>query len=194
MANSTYTESPYKGPEGKVLLADRAYMAPIDTVVPTTKQAGATPAGYTDMGSIDQSLVTIEKDDAEIIEVTTGLYEVLRAEVAKKDGAARARFTLVEYEPTIWASFTGDSTHAVGSGVGIWTGGRPIIQKALLLVGFNPVTESEFHHYSPKVGLKYKIVKLNQFNGIEITASFYKYNPAGDAAALARDFELVYWV
>lgn len=200
MANSKYTEQPYVGSEGKVLLADRVYVASVNTAPPTAKQAGSTPASYTDLGSINGSVVTLEKDDPDIIEVTTGLFEILRAEVARKDGNARARFTLVEYDPAIWASLTGDSTHVgangggVGVGVGIWTGGRPILSKALLLVGYNPVTAAEFHHYSPKVDLTYKEVEVDRFRAIEVTARFLKWTPANDGAALARDFELIYYV
>jgi hypothetical protein len=59
-------------------------------------------------------------------------------------------------------------------------------------VGQNPVTSAEFHHYSPKVDLTYKPVDVNQFKGIEVTVRFLKYTPAGDSAALSRDFEIIY--
>ena len=192
-----YTESPYVFTEGKVLLADRAYFAPIGTAAPTDKVLGqtpTTPTGWKDLGSIDQSLVTFEKDEATTTQVTTGLYEVLRAEIATKDGDARAKFTLVEYEPKIWALLTGETVHTVGTeGEAIWIGGKPILQYALLLVGQNPVTYAEFHHYNPKVGITYQITEVDRFKGIAITCRFYKYVPAGDATLTARDFEIIYF-
>lgn len=190
--NATYTESPYAFTEGKVLLANRAYLGPVATAAPTVKAAGTTPASFTDLGSIDGSVVTLAKAAATIIPVETGLYEVLRAEVATKDGDATAKWTMVEYEPAAWAALTGDVTHAVGTGVGIWVGGRPIIQSAILLIGQNPVTTAEFHHYSPKVDLTYIPTIINQFYGIEVTAKFLQYAPVGDAAVLARDYEIMY--
>ena len=192
-----YTESPYAGTEGKVLLADRAYMAPFGTIAPTAAAAGEVPAGgWEDLGSIDKSAVTIDKADATTIPVETGLYQVLRAEVATKDGDATATFTMVEYEPDTWAKLTGDTTHTIGTvgpgqGKGIWLGGRPIIQKALLLVGQNPVTGSEFQHYSPTVNLTYKVVDVDQFKGIQVTCKFLKFVDATDTTRIARDYELI---
>lgn len=192
--NPTYTESPYVGSEGKVLLANRAYVAPPATVRPTGKQAGATPASWSDLGSIDGSVVTIDKADPDIIPVETGLFEVLRAEVAKKDGEATAKWTMVEYEPSVWSSLTSTPTRSVsGGGVAIYVGGKPILQAAILFLGQNPVTFAEFHHYNPKADLTYKPAVVNQFSGIEVTAKFLKFTPDDDDETLARDFEIVWY-
>jgi hypothetical protein len=171
------------------------YVAAVSTAKPTAKAAGATPASWTDLGSIEGSVATLDKADPTVIAVETGLFEILRAEVAKKDGDATCKFQMVEYEPAAWAALTGDTTHVVGStGVGIWVGGRPLIQSAILLVAQNPIGSfSEFHHYSPAVDLSYKPVAVNSFQGIEVTIRFLKYLPSGDSANLNRDFEIIYY-
>ena len=198
VAYPLYTEQPYGFTEGKVLLANRVYVGPVATAKPTTKIAGITPAspvGWVDLGSIDGSVVTIEKAAPDIIPVETGLFEVLRGEVPRKDGEGTAKWTMVEYEPAAWAALTGDVMVDVGLGTdnAIFVGGRPIIQKALLLVGQTPVTQAEFHHWSPKVNITYMPVIVNQFQGISVTAKFLKFNDAADVADLGRDFQIIYW-
>jgi len=188
-----YTESPYAFTEGKVLLADRCYVGPQNTAAPTAPLAGVAPiAPWVDLGSIDKSAVAISKAAATITPVETGLYQVLRAQIATKDGDATAVFTMVEYEPKAWQALTGTPLHTVGTATdGIYLGGTPIIAKALLLVGQNPVTGSEFHHYSPYVNIVYTITDTNGFKGIQVTATFMKWVPAGDSTNTARDYELV---
>ena len=190
--NAKYTESPYIGAEGKVLRADRAYLAPTATANLSAAAAGAPPGAWIDQGSIDASKITLDKADSDIVDVTTGLFEVLRAQVAKKDGELTGKYTMVEYDPNSWSVFTGDATSSIGAGTNnrVYVGSRPLLQKAALFVGENAATGTEFQHYSPKVNLTWKIVDINDFSGIEVTVHFLKFNDGGDAANLARDFVL----
>jgi len=182
-----YTESPYGFTEGKVVLANRVYTAPTGTARPGVAAAGATPAGWTDLGSILDSKVTIDKADPEVIEIETGLFQVLRNEVGKKEGLATAKFTMVEYEPAAWAALTGD---AVIGGNSIFVGGRPISQFAVLLVGQNPATGTEFQHWNPKGDMQFKITDNADFTVIDVTFKFLKFNDIADVQNLGRDFRI----
>ena len=190
MAQPVYTEQTYAFTEGKVLLADRAYIAAAAVVPPAVKQDGATPASYTDLGSIHQSQVTIEKAEPDIIDVVTGLFEVLRDQVARKDGDMTGRFVMVEYEPAAWAALTGDAEVAVAGGTSIFIGGRPLLQNAVLFIGQSPVTDTEFHHYNPKSNMSFRIVDTDRFQTIEVTVRFLKFTDGADPAALSRDIRL----
>ena len=187
MANAQYTEQPYAFSEGKVLLADRAYTAAITTAAPGARQNGATPASYTDLGSINESEVTLEKDEPTLIDVATGLFEILRNQVATKDGDARATFTLVEYDLDTIAALTGDVV--IGS-ESIFMGGRPLLQKAVLFVGENPATNSEFHHHNPKSNIFFSIGVEERFRVLNVTVRLLKFSDGADVANLSRDLRM----
>jgi hypothetical protein len=186
-----YTESPYVGGEGKVLLADRLYIAAPSTAHPTVAAQGATPAGWSDVGALDGSLMTLAKADPSVTDVTTGLFEILRGQVATKDGDVTATGTIVEYEPSAIALITGDAILTVGAGSALYFGGRPLIQKAFLTVGQNPVTFSEFMHWNPKININFKVVEVNRFRAMQVNARLLKFYDAADTANLARDYKLL---
>jgi hypothetical protein len=185
----TFTQSPYAWTEGKVLLANRVYVAGVATAAPTALTAGATPTGWTDLGSIDASQANLTKADPTIIDVSTGLFEVLQGQVATKDGDVTAEFTMVEYLPAAFEALTGDVT----VGAGVFVGGRPLLQRAVLFVGQNAATGSEFHHYNPKSNLRFVQADVNRFQGIKVTCTFLKFKDAGDVTGLLRDYKLNYY-
>jgi hypothetical protein len=184
-----YNQSPYAHTEGKVLLAQRAYVAAINTAAPTAAAAGVAPTGWTDLGSIDGSTATLNKSDPTLIDVRTGLYEILRGEIPTRDGDVTCTFTVVEYEPLVWAALSGDAI----VGAGIYVGGRPLLQSAILLVGQNAATGSEFHHWNPKSDLVYKEVDINRFQGIQVTARFLKFTEVADVTGFFRDYKLNFY-
>lgn len=185
-----YTESPYVGTEGKVILANRVYVAPANTAAPGAAVGtalGTAPAGWSDLGSVQDSKVVLDKADPDIIEIETGLFQILRNEVAKKDGITTAKCTIVEYEPAVWSTITGD---VVIGGNSIFIGGRPITQYALLLVGQNPATGTEFQHWNPKSNMAFKITDNAEFVVIDLTFKLLKFKDPADAANLSRDYRM----
>lgn len=116
----------------------------------------------------------------------------MREQVARRDGDLTGKFSMVEYEPAAWNALTGDVLVDVGAETSnaIYIGGRPLMQNAVVIVGENPPTGTQFQAWNPKVNLSWRIIDINRVSGIEVTIRFLKFTDGPDAAGLFRDFLL----
>lgn len=183
MASNKWTQQPpLSGSSTRVVLAERAFIAPSDTVYadPTAKLAGTDPASpWADLGIVKDSkiLLTYTKDTKP---VETGIEKVLRGTyvLGKK---ATATFTLEQYDIGTLALVGGLTPTAVGAiGNKVQIGQDDIVEGALLFLGTNKVDAKEFHHYTKKASLSWSIAEDGDARVMKVDAMLYSFLAAGE--------------
>lgn len=142
----------------KFIDASRVYVKAQDTTPapPTTKSNGNVPAGWTDLGIInDKVKITYTKD---VKEVRTGIDEVLRAVYnGKKTG--NFEFSLSQFDDVVMNSLTGITASQIvnGSTYQFAVGSEDVIQRALLLVVQNKLDGKEWQFYNPQAYISFAV-------------------------------------
>lgn len=188
-----YVDANYVQPEGKVLLANRAYIATADAIgwAPTARVGNTAPtptADWQDVGSLVDSRVTIAIAEPEIINVETGLFRKLRGQIGRKAGEVTFNFRIAEYEPEIWNVITGRTVRTPGTpALGernrhIGVGGQIIISKSVLIIGQNAASGVEFQHYVHKGRIRFTVEEADEFTVINATVTCIEYDAADRGA------------
>lgn len=182
MPTNKYTQQPPKsGASTKAVMAERAYFAAANTAYadPSARLDGADPAGFTDMGVVGGSKVTMTYNK-EVRYVETGIDKVRRGSYTMGK-SAQAQWTLEQYDIDTIADLTGQSVTAVG-GIGgkVFVGKDDIVEKALLFIGTNKVDGKEHHIYCKKAGLSWSLEDQDDSRVIRVTADLYAFVPSGE--------------
>lgn len=183
MASNKWTQgTPLSGASTRAVLAERVYYAAANTAYadPTAKLNGADPAGWSDMGIVKDSKVTLTYTK-EVKPVETGIEKVLRgAYVLSKK--CMATWDLEQYDIDTIAILSGLSITAVGVIGGKLTLGQDdLVEKSLLFLGTNKVDGKEFHHYTKKATLEFAVGEDGDSRTLKATAQFYSFLPSGDS-------------
>lgn len=182
MPTNKYTQQPpLTGASTRTVLAERVYYANANTAYadPGAKLAGADPAGFSDMGIVMNSRVTLTYTK-EVKPVNTGLEQVRRGSYSMAK-ACKAEFTLEQFDVDLISILSGLPITAVGAiGGKLHLGQDDVVEKALLFVGTNKVDGKEFQHYSKKCSLNWSIDQQDDSRMLKVEADMYSFLPAGE--------------
>ena len=183
MPSNKYTKQPpISGSSTKVVLAERVYIAPADTVYadPSARLDGADPGGaWIDLGVVMNSRVnlTYTKD---IRYVETGIERVRRGAYSLGK-TAECTFTLEQFDIGAMEQVTDLTAGVVGAiGEKLHIGQDDIVDKALLFIGVNKVDDKEHHVYCKKGTIAFNIAQEDDFRVLQVTSSLYPFVPAGE--------------
>lgn len=182
MPTNKYTQQPpLSGASTRTVLAERVYYANANTAYadPGAKLAGGDPAGFSDMGIVMNSRVTLTYTK-EVKPVNTGIEQVRRGSYSMAK-SCKAEFTLEQFDIDLISVLSGLSITAVG-GIGgkLHLGQDDVVEKALLFVGTNKVDGKEFHHYSKKCSLSWSIDQQDDSRMLKVEADMYSFLPSGE--------------
>jgi hypothetical protein len=185
--NKWTQQPPLAGASTRTVLAERVYYANKNTaygaqsagVDPTGKLNGTDPAGFSDMGIVSGSKVTLTYTK-EVKPVTTGIEQVRRGSYSMAK-SAKASWTLEQYDIDTISILSGLSITAIG-GIGgkLHLGQDDVVEKALLFVGTNKVDSKEFHHYSKAACLNWSIDMEDDARVLKVDADLYSFLPGGE--------------
>jgi hypothetical protein len=182
MPSNKWTQQPaLSGSSIRTVLAERVYYAAADTVYadPVAKLEGADPAGFSDLGIIGGSKVTLTYTK-EVKGVMTGMEQVRRGSYSMAK-ACKATFTLEQYDLDTIAIVSGLTPGTVGAiGGKLHLGQDDVVEKALLFVGTNKVDGKEFHHYSKKCSINWSIDQEDDSRVMKVEADMYAFTPASE--------------
>jgi hypothetical protein len=183
-SNKYTKQTPLAGASTKVVLAERVYIAPADTIYadPTARLDGADPGSpWEDLGIVGNSRVnlTYTKD---IRYVETGIERVRRGAYSLGK-TAEVQFTLEQYDLVQMELITGLSKQSVGSagsppvalGSKLHIGQDDIVERALLFVGTNKVDGKEHHMYCKRGTISFDVGQEEDFRVINVTSSLYPF-------------------
>lgn len=147
----------------KFIDAPRVYVKAIDAspAPVTTKSNGTTPAGWTDLGSVNGKVAI--RYEKEIREIRTGIDQILRQSYVGQKTAS-FEFVLDQFDDVVIKELSGLTPSAVqaGSTYQFMIGSEDIIQKALLLVVQNKLDGKEWQFYHPSADISFTIEDSNE--------------------------------
>lgn len=176
-SNKFTKQTPIAGAPAAVVIAERVYLAPADTIyaTPTSALDGSDPgAPWVDLGTIDGSKVTLAlTKNVQYIE--TGIEKVKRGSyVNGKD--AQISFGMTQYHPDVIASISGVSSVNPSGGIKkIQLGQEGVVERAVLFVGTNVADGSEFQHYSKKAGLIFTVEENGDQRQMKVTGTCFPF-------------------
>lgn len=176
-SNKNTKQTPLSGAPAAVIVAERVYIAPANTVyaTPSAKLDGTDPgAPWDDLGVIADSKVSLALTK-NIQYIETGLEKIKRGSyVAGKD--CQISFGMQQYHPDILAKVSGVSSVVIAStGAKTQLGQEGIVERALLFIGTNPSDGSEFQHYSKRSGLAFSVEDNGAQRQIKVTGTCYPF-------------------
>lgn len=183
MPSNKYTQqTPKAGSSIKVVLAQRVYLAPVNTAYsdPSAKLDGADPAApWVDLGIVEGSKVTMNYTK-ETNYVETGIEKIRRgAYITGKQ--CQMTFDLSQFDKAALESLTGLTADVVGSiGSKIHLGQEDLVEGALLIIGTNKVDGKEHQYYCKKAALVFQVDEANDARIMKVTADLYAFTPAGE--------------
>jgi hypothetical protein len=140
----------------KLIPGPRVYVKAKDSSAApvTTKSAGTTPAGWTDLGIVNGNARLAY--DKELFEVRTGIDQVLRQQYVRQR-TATAEFALSQVDDVVLEQVTGlTASQIVNASVYQFAiGQEDIVEKALLLVMQNKLDGKEMQFYNPAAQLSF---------------------------------------
>jgi hypothetical protein len=179
--NKWTQQTPLSGASTRTVLAERVYFANANTAYtdPVAKLNGSDPAGFTDMGIVKDSKVTLTYTK-EVKPVETGIEKMRRGSYSMSKKAS-ATWTLEQYDIDTISILSGLSITAVGAiGGKLHLGMDDVVEKALLFCGTNKVDGKEFQHYSKKCSLTWDPADDGDSRVLKCTAEFYSFVPSGE--------------
>lgn len=179
MASNKYTQgTPIAGQMTRLVLAERAY---IKTYPDTSsvyyngsgeaKLSGSDPAGFTDLGIVAGSKVTLAYTK-ETRYVETGIERIRRgAYITQK--TAQATFSLEQFDVTVLEAISAQTGTAKTGGKMLKFGSDDVIEKALVFVGTNKVDGHEVHTYCSWAALTFQFQEADDARVIAVTADLF---------------------
>jgi hypothetical protein len=148
----------------KFLDAPRVYLKSKDgsSTPIIVKSNGVKPAGYTDLGIVDGKVAIAY--DKEIVEVKTGVDEILR-QTYIKNKTGSFEFVLSQFDDVAVEQLSGltPSVVTAGSVVQFALGQDDIIERAVILVVQNKLDGKEWQFYSPAAQLSFTVESAGEF-------------------------------
>lgn len=182
VSNKYTKQPPLAGSSTKVVLAERAFIAPADTVYtdPVARLDGVDPgAPWEDLGIVGGSKIQMAYTK-DIRYVETGIEKVRRGSYLLGK-TAEATFMLEQYDISALEALTGLTAAAVGAiGSKIQIGQDDIREVALLFVGCNKVDGKEYHTYCKKGTLSFNIQQEDDFRVMSVSCSLYPFIAVGE--------------
>lgn len=157
--------------------ASRIYVKTSDVTpaAPTTKSAGTTPAGWTDLGMMEATAkVTYTKTT---VKLKSGIDKVLRQEYTTEiTGAFEVQ--LIQFDDEVLQAITGLTPYTVQSGsiVRFNIGSEALVQKAAMLVNQNKVDGKEHQYYTPNCFLNFSIEEVNGYQVLKVMFDLPMFN------------------
>lgn len=185
MASNKYTQQPpIANNSTRMVLAERVYIKsyPDSTSVYAVgagqaKLSGGDPSGFTDLGIVAGSKVTLTYNK-ETRYIETGIERIRRgAYITQK--TAQATFTLEQFDVTVIEAISAQTGSAVTGGKKLIFGPDDLIEKALVFVGTNKVDGKEVHTYCPWVALSFQVQDQDDSRVMGVTADMFA-NPSGE--------------
>jgi hypothetical protein len=190
----------------KCILAGRAYVkdctSPVTTAVAPVagKAESTTPSGWTDLGAVMRSKVTMEYVK-EYSDVRTGLDGVYYASYVTAKSCSWS-FALDQYDATVLALLTGKTkgtgyiTSSTQIGYRFWIGKEDLVEKQLLLIGTNKLDEKEHQYWTPQADLRFSWEEDGDAIVIRVTAMLrsntYSQDAYGDTT-LKSFYQVTIW-
>lgn len=176
---------------GQVIPVATIYLAPYVAATPaaapgtrmvTPPAEPGTP--WVKVGLLQDDTFTVEETDAEVIEYRRGFRQRYFGEVVRKSGQRTVTATIIEVEPSVIADLVGETVTTVGSSP---TGSEHYdvgtseqIDKSMLVVYHEALSNTEFQYYSPHVIMKFKMTKVAEFMSLELKLKLITFkNGAG---------------
>jgi hypothetical protein len=188
--NTTQTPMTTTGVTGvqviKFIPASRVYLkapdsvtaAPVNTMAAySNKSNGATPAGFTDLGIMNQDAkITYTKN---VKKVQTGLDKFVQA-VYVGDKTCVIEFSLSQMDEYLMAQlgFT-TSTITAGSSVNFQIGQEDVIAKAMIMVFQNKLDGKEIQWYHPAAQLTVTFDSKPEEAAVKVSADCIAFTAAG---------------
>ncbi len=127
-------------------------------LVPNIKSNGATPSGWTDLGSVEGVCkIGVEK---KVKQVKTGIDNYFRAAYTDEK-VGTCEFSLSQLDDLVFGQVTGlgatASTILTGSAYTYAVGSEDLSQQAILMVVQNKLDGKEWQYYNPNAYLNYAI-------------------------------------
>jgi hypothetical protein len=182
--NTTQTPMTASGLTGtqsfKWIQAPRVYIKAADSTPtpPIAKSNGSLPAGWTDLGVVENSAkVTYTKN---IKEVRTGIDDILRAAyVSGKAGELSA--SLAQFDDVVLSQVTGlTASQIVSSSIYQFAIGQDdIVNKALLLVSQNKLDGKEWQFYHPSAMITFQYTDVQGATEIQMKGDLTAFTYGG---------------
>lgn len=142
----------------KFIDAPRVYLKAVDSTptIPTAKSNGATPTGWTDLGSVAGACkIGVEK---KVKQVKTGIDNYFRAAYTDEK-VGSCEFTLSQLDDIAFGQVTGLTASSInaGSTYTFAVGSEDLNQKAILMVVQNKLDGKEWQFYNPNCYLNFSI-------------------------------------
>jgi hypothetical protein len=177
MPSNKWTQgTPLSGATTRAVLAERVYYAASNTAYsnPAAKLDGADPAGWSDLGIVGGSRVTLTYTK-EVKPVMTGIEQVRRGSYTMAR-SCKCSFTLEQYDLDTMAIIGGLSISSYTGGGRVEIGSDDIVEKALLFTGTNKVDGKEYHHHCGKASLAWNIDQEDDARVLKVDADLYLFN------------------
>lgn len=182
-SNKWTTQTPIATSSTKLVLAERAYVAPADTDYsdPTSILGGSDPSSpWVDLGVVMDSKVTMNYTKT-IKPVETGIEKFRRGSYGQGK-TAQATFTLEQVDMDVLELVTGLTKTQIGTtnhGYKIHIGQEDVVEKAILFAGTNMVDNKEHQTYCKKGSVTFAIKENSDSRVIDVTADLYAFVPTG---------------
>lgn len=183
-SNKNTTQTPLSGASTKVVLAERVYTKAADSSYsdPSAKLNGTDPTGWTDLGVVMNSKVTLTYTK-DIRYVETGIEKVARGAYSMAK-TAEFQFVLEQYDLDILTLINGLSVTTVGAiGGKMYLGQDDVVERALLFVGTNKVDGKEHQIYCKKASLTYSIQEQDDARALQVNGRLYAFDPGNGTDA-----------
>lgn len=164
-----------------VKIPDSTYAAPYNTYASYTN--GATPSGWTDLGTIGGTAKVIYEHKAK--EVRTGIDSYLRAAYLDQK-SARVEFTLSQFDDIVIETITDAAPNTFVAGAAEYLlGTTDLTELALLLVTQNKLDGKEVHFYNPRTLISFNFDATTEELGLKCVALAPFFTPVGSAVESA---------
>lgn len=203
IASNRQTQQPsLDGQSVKCILASRAFIKTqgnSDTFPMAERVDESTPSGWTDLGAIMRSKVSMEYTK-EYNEVRSGLDGVYQVSYVTAKSCSWS-FALDNYDSAILAELTGATrsyvTSGNQSGYKLWVGKEDTIVRQLFLVGTNKIDSKEHQYWSPAADIRFAWEEDGDAIVIRVTAQLqgkkFTDDPITDDQKKLSFYEVCIW-
>lgn len=173
------------GTQGQVLPIGIIYLATFvsgsEEPAPEAKLGTSEPASaFKKVGLLRDDIFTIDETDPDVIEYRRGFRQRYFGEVVRQAGQRTVTAQLDEVEPQVIADLLEESVEVVSGGRKLDVGTSEQIDKTMLVVYFDALSDREYHVYSPKVIARFKFAKNDEFMVLELNLKLITFKNAGN--------------
>lgn len=202
-SNRQTQQTAIAGQSVKCILAGRAFIKATDAAAtfPGIQKLGdGTPSGWTDLGAVMRSKVTMDyaKEYNEVRSGLDGVYQV--SYVTTK--SCTWSFALDQFDSTVLAELLGATksqgfvTSGSAQGYKLWVGKEDTVVKQLFMLGTNKIDSKEHQYWAPEADLRFAWEEDGDAVVIRVTANLrgktFADDGAGETTKLSF-YEVLIW-